>query len=256
MVKSDNNIFECNNITVSFGSVHALQNVSVAFERGKIHAVVGQNGAGKTTFARVVAGLIQPSTGKILVNNKQMLGGDVKQARAAGVELVHQSFALPPSFTVAEAMQFGASNGKIYSRRGLEKFWQKHLDNLGVNVKSKQKIKDLPVETLQAVEIARALISDAKFLILDEPTAVLSPETTDKLFERVRQLKQSGVTIILVLHKLKEVLKIADTVTVLRGGKLVQSPISCENIDVKKLSAMIIGENASQNLANSNRAAP
>lgn len=144
MIKSDENIFECKNITVSFGAVHALQDVSVAFERGKIHAVVGQNGAGKTTFARVVAGLIRPSAGEMTVNNKTMPGGDVKQARKAGVELVHQSFALPPSFTVAEAMQFGAGSGKIYSRKSLKRFWQKHLDKLEVKVKSSERIKTYP----------------------------------------------------------------------------------------------------------------
>ncbi|WP_252869795.1 ATP-binding cassette domain-containing protein [Brucella pituitosa] len=132
------------------------------------------------------------------------------------------------------------------SQNASEKRWQPHLDALDVKVKAKQRIRDLPVETQQGVEIARALVSDAKLLILDEPTAVLSPEGADKLFERVRRLKERGVTVILILHKIREVLAIADTVTVLRGGKLVDGPLPCEGINADKLAELIIGAAAAK----------
>jgi general nucleoside transport system ATP-binding protein len=241
MTDSGANIFECNDITVKYGEVVALKDVSVAFERGKIHAVVGQNGAGKTTFARVVAGLVAPTTGSHTINGKSFPMGTVAQARAAGVELVHQSFALPPSFTVAEALQFGAPGGGVYSKRKLEQKWQRHLDSLDVKVSAGQRIRDLPVETQQGVEIARALVTDAKLLILDEPTAVLSPESVVKLFDRVRRLRDLGVTVVLILHKIREVLAVAETVTVLRGGQLIERGVDCSTIDADILSEMIIG---------------
>lgn len=255
MTKVSLPIFECRDVTVRYGHILALSNVGAVFERGMIHAVVGQNGAGKTTFARVLAGLVRPASGQIKINGRPLAGGNVKEARRSGVELVHQSFALPPSFTVAEAMQFGAEGGRFFTKASLEKRWQPHLDALDVKVSARQRIRDLPVETQQGVEIARALVSDAKLLILDEPTAVLAPDGTEKLFERVRRLKERGVTVILILHKIREVLAIADTVTVLRGGKLVDGPLPCSGMDANRLAELIIGPAAARNLKPEDKAA-
>jgi len=241
---------QCRDISVQYGEVAALVGVSLAFAPKLIHAVVGQNGAGKTTFARVAAGIVKPVSGTLAIGGREIPTGNVGQARAAGVELVHQSFALPPSFTVAESMEFGAERGRpVFSRRGLEKRWQKHLENLGVRAGLRDRIRDLPVEAQQGVEIARALVADAKVLILDEPTAVLSPSGIEKLFERLKGLKASGVTVILILHKIREVLGVADTVSVLRGGRLVEGPIAVGATNARRLSASIIGVQAEKEIA-------
>ena len=179
-MSSEPNAIECRGVSVEYGDVKALVDVSVGFAPRMIHAVVGQNGAGKTTFARVAAGIVQPGRGTLVIGGREVPVGNVGAARAAGIELVHQSFALPPSFTVAEAMEFGAESGRgIFTRRELERRWARHLDALSVKVSPRERIRDLPVETQQAVEIARALVTDAKVLILDEPTAVLSPSGID-----------------------------------------------------------------------------
>ena len=223
----------------------ALADLEIAFARGAIHAVVGQNGAGKTTFARVAAGLVRPDAGSLAIDGRALRLGRVAGARAAGVELVHQSFALPPSFTVAEALEFGTGGGiGLYSRRQILKRCRERLAALDLNVDPRRRIRDLPVEVQQGVEIARALVTDARLLILDEPTAVLPPAGIEALFERIRSLKRHGVTVILILHKIREVMAVADTISVLRGGKLVAGPIPRERADEKRIAEMIVGQAA------------
>ena len=192
-----------------------------------IHAVVGQNGAGKTTFARVAAGIVQPVGGHARDRRPRGAGRQCRRGPC------RRRRARPPELCAAAVLHRRRGDGvrrrraaaRIYTRQELERRWARHLDCLGVKVSPRERIRDLPVETQQAVEIARALVTDAKVLILDEPTAVLSPSGIDKLFERLKVMQASGVTIILILHKIREVLAIADTVTVLRGGRLVEGPV-------------------------------
>jgi simple sugar transport system ATP-binding protein len=233
----------CAGLTIRFGDFTALADVSLALAPRRIHAVCGQNGAGKTSFARACAGLIAPAAGSITIGAKALRGGQVSAARAAGVELVHQSFALPPSFTIAEAMEFGLTGraGAIYTRSKLNARWAGHLRALGVEAKPSARIRDLAVETQQAVEIARALAGRARILILDEPTAVLAPAAAEALFARLRRLAESGVTILIILHKIREVLAVADTVTVLRGGRLVEGPEEAGAMTSDRLARAIIG---------------
>lgn len=235
---------DARNVTVRYGNVVALESVTAGFETGRIHAIVGQNGAGKTTFARVAAGLVPSSEGQVLVFGGAVPPGDVQQSRLAGVELVHQSFALPPSFTVAEVLQFVGPRRGFYTKKAINRHWTTWLREIGIELPVDTRIRDLPIESQQSAEIARAMVSDARLLILDEPTAVLAPEGIERLFSRVRALKARGVTVFLVLHKVREVLAIADTVTVLRGGRLVAGPMPTIGIDPGTLSTLIIGESA------------
>lgn len=239
---------ECADVTVRYGDVVALRSVSVAFDAGRIHAVVGQNGAGKTTFARVCAGIVRPTSGSLAIAGEPVPTGDVGAARASGVELVHQNFALPPSFTVAEAMEFGSTlrDGPVYSRRALERRWRDHLASLDVAARPGDRIRDLPVETQQGVEIARALVSNARVLILDEPTAVLAPPAIERLFARIRRLRDAGVTILVILHKIHEVLGIAQSITVLRGGSLVANRLPAGDMHAHDLAHAIIGSTATE----------
>ncbi len=245
MTAADPPALHCRGIRVTYGEVTALADLEIAFARGAIHAVVGQNGAGKTTFARVAAGLVRPDAGSLAIDGRALRLGRVAGARAAGVELVHQSFALPPSFTVAEALEFGAGGGiGLYGRRQILKRCRERLAALDLDVDPRRRIRDLPVEVQQGVEIARALVTDARLLILDEPTAVLPPAGIEALFERIRHLKRHGVTVILILHKIREVMAVADTISVLRGGRLVAGPIPREWADEKSIAEMIVGQAA------------
>ncbi|MYF52774.1 MAG: sugar ABC transporter ATP-binding protein, partial [Gammaproteobacteria bacterium] len=212
----------CRDVSVSFGEISALSDISVDLPLGGIHAVVGQNGAGKTTLARVITGIVKPDSGSLLINGKKIILGSVASSRSSGIELVHQSFALPPSFTVAEALEYSTGGGVgFFKKRDLNQRWRQHLESLEMDIDPRHHIQDLPIEHQQAVEIARALSSRASILILDEPTAVLSPSGIVGLFKRLRRLRDAGVTIVLVLHKIREIWEVADTITVLRKCKLI-----------------------------------
>ena len=233
----------CTDLTVAYGDVIALRDATVEFEPARIHAVLGQNGAGKTTFARVCAGMIRPASGRLSIAGRDLPTGDVHAARAAGVEIVHQSFALPPQFTVAEALEYGSTRRMppLFSRVRLERRWAEHLERLDIRVRMNARIRDLPIETQQSIEIARALAGEARLLILDEPTAVLGPQAIEALFERLRNLRRTGITVLIILHKIHEVLAVAETVTVLRAGAVVAAGLTASGLSPAGLAEAIVG---------------
>ena len=235
-------------VNVRFGDFAALTDVTVTFEPGKVHAIVGQNGAGKTTLARAVMGLVGIDSGAISWGGDELANQGVRAARNAGFAMVHQAFTLPPSLTVAEAMEFYAPGRRSlapFSRRRLESYWTQRLSLLDVRVDVTARVGSLPVETIQSLEIARALVSDASVLILDEPTAVLAPQEATDLFARLKHLANSGLTVLVILHKVNEVLGCADTVTVLRGGHCVEAAAPASGFDGISLSSAIIGADRS-----------
>lgn len=235
---------ECTDLDVQFGSVRALSDVSLSLERGKIHAVLGQNGAGKSTLARAFSGVLVPDSGTMQIGGNMVPFGDAAATQAAGLDIVHQRFALPPGFTVAEALEFASARkmgGRIFSKRRIEAAWQARLDQAGIVAPASAVLSSLPVETTQAIEITRALANDAQVLILDEPTALLSPKAIDALFDQLRALRNRGVTLIVVLHKLKEVMALADTVSILRQGELVLPPTPTTQLNADQIRALMIG---------------
>ena len=234
----------CRSLGVSFGAVRALHDVSLELASGRIHALVGQNGAGKTTLAKVLGGLQAPHTGDVHISGRKLPAGDVRATRAAGLAMVHQHFSLPPSFTVAEALELTAARAggrSVYRRAELHRRWQHNVAEIGGAVVLSTRIRDLPVETRQALEIVRALATDARILMLDEPTALLTPAAIDTLFERLRRLRDDGVTVLIVLHKLREIAAVADTVSVLRDGELVLGPSEMSEVSQGRLSDAIVG---------------
>ncbi|MYF88457.1 MAG: ATP-binding cassette domain-containing protein [Boseongicola sp. SB0676_bin_33] len=239
-----NAALQCTGVDVRFGAVHALREVSLTFEQGKIHALLGQNGAGKSTLARAFSGVLVPRSGRLQIASRDVAFGDAAAAQAAGLDIVHQRPVLPPGFSVSEALEFASARkmgGPFYSRRGIDAAWQDRLNEAGIQVSTSAKLSSLPVETAQAIEITRALANEARVLILDEPTALLPPEAIDAFFDQLRTLRDAGVTLIVILHKLKEVMALADTVSILRQGDLVLSPTPIQALDEDRIRDLMIG---------------
>lgn len=241
---TDNNtpVLEVRNITKSFPGVVANENVSLTFRRGEILALLGENGAGKSTLMNIIYGLYHPTSGEIFVNGKPVVMHSPKDAIALGIGMVHQHFQLVPVMTVAENIMLGSEsvkNGLLDTRAvarritDLSHRYQLDVDPYAI-------IEDLAVGVRQRVEIIKALYRDADILILDEPTAVLTPQEIDGLFEVMGLLKNQGKSIIFITHKLKEVLRVADRIAVLRQGKLVGES-DPHTATQNSLAAMMVG---------------
>ena len=215
---------ELKGITKRFGSLVANDQIDLSVAPGQVHALLGENGAGKTTLMNVLYGLLQPDEGEILLDNKAVRFGSPKDAIAAGIGMVHQHFMLVPVFTVAENVTLGIEETRrsgLLDRRRTRKDVRELSRRYGLEVDPDALVENLPVGIQQRVEIVKALVREATVLILDEPTAVLTPAETEDLFRIIRQLKDGGRSIVFISHKLKEVQAIADTITVLRRGKVV-----------------------------------
>ncbi len=217
---------ELRGITKSFGALVANDNIDLKVATGEIHAILGENGAGKSTLMNIVYGLVAPDKGEILVDEKVQSINEPSDALAAGIGMVHQHFMLIPVFTVAENIVLGHEKTGIAGKLDLataKREIKRVSDEFKFDVDPDAIVEELPVGVQQRVEIIRALIYDAKVLILDEPTAVLTPQETDELLEIMRQLKAKGTSIIFITHKLREVKAVADRITIIRRGKVVGS---------------------------------
>jgi simple sugar transport system ATP-binding protein len=214
---------ELRGITKRFPGVLANDHINLAVAAGDIHAIVGENGAGKTTLMSILYGLVPPDEGEILVGGSQVHFSNALDAIAAGLGMVHQAFKLFPSLTVAENVVFRSEprHGWFVDRSQATARVAQLAESYGLAVDPQARIEDLPVGVLQRVEILKALYRDARVLILDEPTSVLTPQERDNLFVILRKLKERGHTVIFITHKLAEVMAVSDRVTVLRGGKAV-----------------------------------
>lgn len=214
---------ELRHINKKFGTVHANRDVNLIVPKGTIHGIVGENGAGKSTLMSILYGFYEADSGEILVNGKQVNIRSSANAIAAGIGMVHQHFMLVGPFTVLENVILGAEGGALLSD-GIDKARQelKRLaHDFGLEVDPDAIVDELPVGVQQRVEILKALFRGAEILILDEPTGVLTPQETDRLFEILKTLRTRGVTIVLITHKLREIMAITDNVSVMRQGAMV-----------------------------------
>ncbi len=206
-----------------FGLVQANREASLEVQRGEIHAVVGENGAGKSTLMRMLAGMYAPDAGRIEVEGREVTGWSTREAIAAGVGMVHQHFMLVPTLTVAENLVLGQelTKGVQLDRTGAEAAVRSLCERTGLMVDPRRLVADLTVGEAQRVEILKVLYRGARILILDEPTAVLSPPEVVELWRVLRRLTSEGGTVVLITHKLDEVIEISSTITVMRAGETV-----------------------------------
>ncbi|MDJ0756213.1 MAG: ABC transporter ATP-binding protein [Ardenticatenaceae bacterium] len=238
------NAIEMRDITKYFPSSNVLANnqVSLTVGQGEVHALVGENGAGKTTLMNILYGLYQPDSGQIIVNGQEVQIEHPDDAIHLGIGMVHQHFKLVPSFTIAENIMLGmeqTQNGFVQKKQEAEMV-RSLADQFGLPVDPNAVIRDLPVGMQQRVEILKALQRDAQILILDEPTAVLTPQEVKELLEVVRQLAVSGRTIIFITHKLVEVKNVADRLSVMRGGKMIGTR-DVADTSVSEMASMMVG---------------
>src|SRR5207245_2330089 len=227
-----------------FGSLVANDRIDLSVAPGQVHALLGENGAGKTTLMNVLYGLLQPDEGEILLDDKPVQFHSPKDAIAARIGMVHQHFMLVPVFSVAENVTLGIEETRrsgLLDRRRTRKDVRELSHRYGLEVDPDALVENLPVGIQQRVEIVKALVRQATVLILDEPTAVLTPAETQDLFRIIRQLRDGGTSIVFISHKLKEVQAIADTLTVLRRGAVVGEKPRTATED--ELAAMMVGRN-------------
>jgi general nucleoside transport system ATP-binding protein len=233
---------ELGNVNKWFGTNHANRDVSLTVRRGSIHGVIGENGAGKSTIMSIVYGYIGADSGTVKVNGKPTGIRTPRDAIAAGIGMVHQHFMLVDTFTVVENVLLGAEGGATLApglaraRKELERL--EHEYALEVNVDAI--VGDLPVGLQQRVEILKALYRGADILILDEPTGVLTPQEADHLFRILRALRDQGKTIIIITHKLREIMDLTDTVTVMRRGEVVAN-VETASTSRDQLAELMVG---------------
>jgi simple sugar transport system ATP-binding protein len=233
---------ELKGITKRFGALVANDSIDLVVESGEIHSLLGENGAGKSTLMNVLYGLYQADEGQILLDGKVAKFSGPGDAMAAGIGMVHQHFMLIPVFTVAENVALGhepTNKLGVLDLDAARALVRKISDRFGFDVDPDALVEDLPVGVQQRVEIIKSLARDAKVLVLDEPTAVLTPQETDELMEIMRGLAKSGTSIVFITHKLREVKAVADKITVIRQGRVVGE--AKPSAETKELASMMVG---------------
>src|SRR5213080_3997516 len=240
----DPTVLELRGITKRFPGVVANDHVDFDAAGGEVHALLGENGAGKTTLSNILTGLYRPDEGEIFLSGRRAAFGSPRDALDAGIAMVHQHFRLVSPFTVAENVVLGdhrdVGRSFLLHTRAIESKVAELSRRYSLAVEPRARIWQLSLGEQQRVEILKALYQDARILILDEPTAVLTPQEADALFETIRAMADDGRTIIFISHKLHEVKAVADRVTVLRRGRSIAT-LDAADATRRSLAAMMVG---------------
>ncbi|MFW5988537.1 MAG: sugar ABC transporter ATP-binding protein, partial [bacterium] len=238
----DNIILELKNITKKYPGVTALDNVSLDIKKGEVHALVGENGAGKSTLIKTCTGAISPNKGKIIVNGKEFSEMTPKLSEENGISVIYQEFNLVGELSVAENIFLGNAirTGIVIDRKKMIEESKKIFDQLNIDINPKTLVKNLTVGYQQIVEIAKALSKNARILIMDEPSAPLTKSELKHLFKMVDKLKKQGVTIIYISHRLDEVFRLGDRVTVIRDGEKIKT-LKTNDTNVDELITLMVG---------------
>lgn len=233
------NAIELQGITKTFGSVVANDHINLEVRRGEILALLGENGSGKTTLMNMISGIYHPDEGVIKVNGKEVTINSPMDAGKLGIGMIHQHFKLVDVFSAMDNVAMGME-GKRVKPKELKERLLKLTEKYGLEVEPEKKIYNMSVSEKQTVEILKVLYRNADILILDEPTAVLTPQETKKLFAILRKMREQGSAIIIITHKLNEVMEISDRVTILRKGQSIDTVNTCETNE-KQLTELMVG---------------
>ena len=247
LLVKDKNAIELKNVTKRFGQVIANDNINLCVKKGEILSILGENGSGKTTLMNMISGIYFPDEGQILVDNKEVTIRSPKDAFSLGIGMIHQHFKLINVLTAAENIILGISSKEKLDMNKIEKEIKELTNRYGFDLNPSQKIYDMSVSQKQTVEIVKVLYRGADILILDEPTAVLTPQETEKLFSVLRNMRAAGKSIIIITHKLNEVLELSDRVSVLRKGKYIGT-VNTKDATVSSLTEMMVGKKVSLNI--------
>lgn len=243
----DNKVIEMKNITKKFGDFTANENIDLTVHKGEIHALLGENGAGKTTLMNVLYGLYEPTSGEVFINGKKVDVTSPNIAIKSGIGMVHQHFMLVETFTVVENIILGMEETSNFGVIDIDKATKKVEElskKYGLYVDPNAKVQDISVGMQQRVEILKALYRGADILILDEPTAVLTPQEIEEIIQIMKNLTEQGKTIIIITHKLKEIKQSADYCTIIRRGKKVDT-VKVDDVTEEDLASMMVGREVS-----------
>ena len=238
---------ELQGVSKCFGSIVANKNVNLTVYHGEILSLLGENGSGKTTLMNMLSGIYYPDEGKIFIDGKEALIRSPKDALRYKIGMVHQHFKLVDVFTAAENIALGVSDGKKYDLKEVKKRIAEIADKYGFHIDPNQKIYKMSVSEKQTVEIVKVLYRGADILILDEPTAVLTPQESETLFKVIRNMEKDGKSIIIITHKLHEVLSVSDRVAILRKGEYVGT-VETKNATELSLTEMMVGQKVELNI--------
>ncbi len=241
---------ELKNISKSFGSVVANKNVDLTLYKGEILALLGENGSGKTTLMNMIAGIYYPDEGQIFVDGKEAVISSPKDAFGYGIGMIHQHFKLVDVFSARKNIILGVKDGRKFNIKNVNATVGEICRKYGFNIDPKKKIYEMSVSEKQTVEIIKVIYRGAEILILDEPTAVLTPQESGKLFDILRKMREDGKSIIIITHKLHEVLSISDRVAVLRRGEHIATVNTAETNE-SELTEMMVGKKVTLNIARS-----